>query len=160
MNLETLQQLLDQHAEKKLVFQFAAGDTLAPHFHITEVGCVTKDFVDCGGTRRSTRSCVLQTLVADDLAHRLTAGKLGGILEKASVLQMAPETPVELEIQRESVSLYALDGLVESDDSETVTFVIQSKQTACLAPDRCGIPSLTIVSADGSDSQCSGPGCC
>jgi hypothetical protein len=29
------------------------------HYHITEVGKVQKDFIDCGGTVRSSTACVL-----------------------------------------------------------------------------------------------------
>ncbi|MEI7863404.1 MAG: DUF6428 family protein, partial [Planctomycetota bacterium] len=28
------------------------------HFHITEVGRVQKDFIDCGGTVRSATTCL------------------------------------------------------------------------------------------------------
>ena len=30
------------------------------HCHITEVGKLRKDFIDCGGTVRSTTACLLQ----------------------------------------------------------------------------------------------------
>lgn len=38
------------------------------HFHITEIGRIQKDFIDCGGTVRSAVTCLLQVWVAHDTA--------------------------------------------------------------------------------------------
>jgi hypothetical protein len=35
-----------------LVFELPNGTTVPAHFHVTEVGLVTKHFIDCGGTVR------------------------------------------------------------------------------------------------------------
>ena len=57
-----------------LEFVFDDGETIPPEFHVTEVGYVTKRFVDCGGTLRSTETLQLQTWVSpNDPDHRLTA---------------------------------------------------------------------------------------
>ena len=56
------------------------------HYHITEVGRVQKDFIDCGGTVRSTQACVLQVWVADDVDHRLETTKLAAIMDIAAPL--------------------------------------------------------------------------
>ncbi|MEM7315197.1 MAG: DUF6428 family protein, partial [Planctomycetota bacterium] len=145
---------LSDHPEHQLRFSMPGNQALAPHFHITEVGKVTKDFVDCGGTRRTVTSCVLQTLVADDVDHRLTAAKLSGILEHGSVLGLDGDLDVELEVQTNTISLFSVaEANVEVD---TLHFALASKSTACLAPDRCGI-ELSILGED----DCSGAtGCC
>ena len=36
-----------------LEFRFQDGKSVPPHFHITEVGLVSKKFVDCGGIFRA-----------------------------------------------------------------------------------------------------------
>lgn len=33
-------------------FQVENGETVPEHFHVTEVGIITKDFIDCGGKVR------------------------------------------------------------------------------------------------------------
>ena len=33
-------------------FQLSSGAYVSEHFHFTEIGLVTKHFVDCGGTER------------------------------------------------------------------------------------------------------------
>ncbi|MFN3590302.1 MAG: DUF6428 family protein, partial [Spirosomataceae bacterium] len=36
-------------------FQLPSGTFVPEHFHVTEVGLVTKHFIDCGGTERIER---------------------------------------------------------------------------------------------------------
>ncbi len=37
---------------KKITFQLPNGELVPNHFHVTEVGKITKNFIDCGGTLR------------------------------------------------------------------------------------------------------------
>ena len=37
----------------KIGFQLPNGELVPSHFHVTEVGKITKDFIDCGGKVRS-----------------------------------------------------------------------------------------------------------
>lgn len=154
MNLDEFKTALAKNADKGILFQFANGSQLAPHFHVTEVGKVSKDFVDCGGTRRTTETCVLQTLVANDFDHRLTCGKLAGVLGKADVLEFAESTPVEAETQTDTISLYAVAGVHEAEGK--LVFSLASKNTACLAPDKCGLEESTpaVQSLPLANDQC------
>ena len=159
MNLREFRSALAANSDKHLEFQFATGETLAVHFHVTEIGKVTKDFVDCGGTRRTTESCMLQTLVANDTDHRLTAGKLSGILEKASALGLDEEVAVEAEVQGETIGIYSVEGVAEPSNNGTLQFQLAAKQTACLAPDKCKLDALPVLGT--SDGDCCGEtGCC
>ena len=36
-----------------IAFQLPNGDLVPNHFHVTEVGKITKHFIDCGGTVRN-----------------------------------------------------------------------------------------------------------
>ncbi|MFQ3593805.1 MAG: DUF6428 family protein, partial [Gemmataceae bacterium] len=84
MNVNDLQAQLEAHPEASLHLRLPDGSFVPPHFHVTEVGHVRKDFIDCGGTRRHLASCTLQIWVADDTEHRLSAGKLASILRLAA----------------------------------------------------------------------------
>ena len=86
MNFKQLVSLLSDHKDKGVRFAFSDKSYIPNHFHITEVGRVQKDFVDCGGTIHKSSSCVLQTWVADDVEHRLKANKFLEILKKANSL--------------------------------------------------------------------------
>ncbi len=53
---------LVKHLSVRQQFKFQLGDgTLVPdHFHVTEMGLMLKNYVDCGGKMRSERSATFQ----------------------------------------------------------------------------------------------------
>lgn len=134
------------------------GRSLAPHFHVTEVGRVTKDFVDCGGVRRTETRCVLQTLIAGDTDHRLNSTKLAKILDLADQLDLPSDAPVEVEHQERSVSVDSVRSV--DRDGDAIVIRLQAKQTACLAEDACGIPGGGLPQLTTLSGGCDGPGCC
>src|SRR5882757_9512803 len=77
------------------------GGHVPAHFHVTEVGHIQKDFIDCGGNRRASRTCTLQIWMAteQDDTHRLTVDRLGKILALTSPLFADELLPVEVEYE-------------------------------------------------------------
>lgn len=146
MNVEQLQSVLEQNSGLAIRFQLPTGEFIPRHFHITEVGRVDKNFIDCGGTRRHAASCLLQAWTANDWDHRLESGKLAKILNIAKPVLGSTDLPVEVEYGSEVAVQYHLSDVVV--DSEAVTFVLAGKLTDCLAKDKC-LPNT-----------CGSPGCC
>jgi hypothetical protein len=107
------------------------------HYHITEVGRVQKDFIDCGGTVRSTKACVLQVWVASDVDHRLETTKLASIMEIAAPLLQSDELPVEVEYEEGVISQYPIGGMEVTPSG--LLFYLGTKHTACLAPEKCKV---------------------
>ena len=130
-------------------FLLPDGGLIPIHAHVTEIGRVDKRFVDCGGTVRAQSACVLQTWVADDTDHRLPAGKLADIIEKAAPLLQDDSLPVEIEYEDFLVSQFPVAGVVE--DAPALTFALVTKHSDCLAKEIC-MPAETDC--------CSGTGCC
>jgi hypothetical protein len=155
MNLGQFSEVLKKSPNQTFRIEVPSGKLLPQHFHVTEVGKVTKDFVDCGGVRRSAATCVLQTLVGSDFDHRLSTTKFSGILEKSSLLEMDNGIEVDIEVQGATIEIYHIES-AEPRDGQLV-IKLQNKQTACLAPDKCG---LEIVSPN--DQTCCGgqSNCC
>jgi len=145
MTVRDLLALLEAHPGEPLHWMLPDGSFVPAHFHITEVGRVHKDFIDCGGTRRSQRSCLLQIWVADDTEHRLQSTTLAEILKLAGPVLETDDLPVEVEYEQDAVSQYPLGGGEPTPSG--LLFTLGSKHTACLAPEKCGV--------DGSD--CCGP---
>ncbi len=56
------------------------GNQVPPHFHVTEVGIITKNFIDCGGTVREEKMVNFQLWEANDFDHRLAPQKLLNII--------------------------------------------------------------------------------
>jgi hypothetical protein len=115
------------------------GEAIEPHFHVTEVGRVQKDFVDCGGTVRRLVTCLLQTWVGEDIDHRITAGKLLKAFEHAAPVLCGEDLPVELEYETCNV----VQLVVASVHQEADRLVLQlgSKHTDCLAKELCVPPA-------------------
>ncbi len=142
MNLKTLRDTLAAHPDAALRILRADGVAIPPEFHVTEVGRVTKHFIDCGGAVRKTDACVLQLWVAPgDEAHRLRAGKLLKILRLAEKIAGDGRLAVEAEYQGDSITLWSLEA--HAADAAQITFRLVAKTTDCLAPDKCGVPGAT-----------------
>jgi Family of unknown function (DUF6428) len=152
MTVDELLAVLSDNAGATLHLALPDGGFVPAHFHVTEAGRVQKDFIDCGGTVRSTVACVLQVWVADDTDHRLNAGKLAKIVWLAAPVLKATNLPVEIEYEAGLVSQFPL--IAAEVNPSGVLFHLGSKQTACLAADRCGIAPPV------ASGCCATPGCC
>jgi hypothetical protein len=137
MNVAQFQQLLEQNGNATLQFELPDGNLIPPHFHVTEVGRVDKNFIDCGGTQRQSASCVLQVWTAEDLDHRLFAGKLAGILRLAQPILKSDDLPVELEYGVAVAAKYAVTNAMSAFG--VLRFSLVGNQTDCLAKDKCGV---------------------
>lgn len=138
MNLAQLKQHLMEHAGSNIRFLLPDGQRVATHAHVTEVARIDKQFVDCGGTFRSQALCRMQTWVSDDFHHRLTAGTLLGILQKAAPFLRTDDIEVDIEHQLAFITQFPLDS-VRADGSDLV-LTLAERRTECLAPDQCKRP--------------------
>ena len=115
-------------------FQLENGTFVPEHFHVTEVGQIIKNFIDCGGVIRSEKAVNFQLWNADDFEHRLKPNKLLNIIKLSEEKLGIEDAEIEVEYQSETIGKYDLNF-------NGKTFVLKSKTTACLAQDACGIPS-------------------
>lgn len=130
------------------------GEAIEAHFHVTEVGRVRKDFVDCGGTIRSLTTCLLQTWVGDDIDHRITGAKLLRALDHAEPILGGEDLPVELEYEACNVVQLRLVAITPEDGA--LVMRLASKHTDCLAKDLC----LPAARHPAAEAPACGPGCC
>lgn len=140
-------------------FRLPDGTMVPEHFHVTEVGVITKDFIDCGGTVRHEKVANFQLWDANDYEHRLKAGKLLDIIALSEKVLGMEDLEIEVEYQAQTIGKYDLgyDG---------THFLLLAKQTACLATDQCGIPrektrlKLSELPTVNQSSCTPGGGCC
>ena len=138
-----------------LKFQLTNGEFVPAHFHITEVGNITRNFIDCGGVQRQENKLNLQLWVASDTDQRLDPTNLLNILQLAEKQLGNSNVEVEVEYQQSTIGRYklAFNGAV---------FQLINTQTACLAPNQCGIPQeKPRVRVTASGLSCNpNSGCC
>ena len=156
MNLTQLKKAL--HSRKTLIFELPSGELVPRHFHVTEIGKIQKEFIDCGGTIRKEEVIGFQLWSADDYDHRLHPEKLLQIINLAEEQFQLPDAEIEVEYQGETIQTFGL-AFVEN------RFLLTPKQTDCLAKENCGIPAQkpkqTFSKLQTVQSSCEpGSGCC
>lgn len=157
MTLEKIKEILP--TLENVEFQLEDGTFVPEHFHVTEVGQITKKFIDCGGVIREESVVNFQLWNADDYEHRLKPGKLLSIIKLSEEKLGIENNEIEVEYQSNTIGKYDLEfnGKV---------FILKSKTTACLAQDACGIPSeklkknLAELPVNNANTCTLGGGCC
>lgn len=151
MKLSDIKELLP--ALQNVEFQLENGAWVPEHFHVTEVGMITKHFIDCGGTVREEKVVNFQLWEANDFEHRLKPGKLLNIIRLSERKLGIEDAEIEVEYQGETIGKYdlAFNG---------THFILQNKRTACLASDACGIPTESLKQEASSSCCAPNSGCC
>ncbi|MCK0188557.1 DUF6428 family protein [Arenibacter sp. F20364] len=142
-----------------IAFQLPNGTLVPNHFHVTEVGKITKHFIDCGGTVRNEEVVNFQLWDSDDYDHRLHPEKLVHIIELSEKILEIGDLEIEVEYQGETIQKFGLDF-------DGANFLLSTKQTDCLAREKCGIqeekPKVKLSQLQGASNNCCAPdsGCC
>ena len=119
MNVRELKAVLAAHPNANLRFVLPDGAAVPAHAHVTEV--------------------------ASDLEHRLTVGKLLGILDKAASLLGSEELEVDVEHEVEWISQFPLKTAAAK--AGELFLQLGVRHTACLAEDKC-LPKPSVMSID------------
>ena len=156
MKLSTLKTQLS--VLDSLNFILPNGKSIPKHFHVTEVGMVSKNFIDCGGKVRNEKVVNFQLWEADDTDHLLAPERLLDIISLSERILNVEDLEIEVEYQADTIGKYGLDF-----DGENL--LLTSKQTACLAMDQCGLPTeklkQSLSELTSASAGCTpGGGCC
>ena len=157
MRLSNIKEILP--TLENVEFQLENGTFVPEHFHVTEVGQITKNFIDCGGRIRSEKVVNFQLWNANDFEHRLKPNKLLNIIKLSEEKLSIEDAEIEVEYQNDTIGKYDIEF-------NGKTFVLISKATACLAQDACGIQSdkenkkLAELTINSTNSCKPGGGCC
>ena len=136
---------------EEITFVLPNGSYIPPHFHLTEVGSLTKKFIDCGGTSREESKINFQLWKADDFDHRLAPAKALGIIKDAEEKLGLHDSELEVEYQSETIGKYNLSFT-------NGQFLLIPTKTDCLAKEKCGIEEPGSIPV--SSSSCSPESVC
>ncbi len=139
MKLNELKKLLNETSDRSLRIQLSDGTVVPQYFHVTEVGQVTKNFIDCGGRTHVTATCLLQTWLGSDIDHRLSSGKLAKILKMSESVIPIDQIPLEVEYEQGVISQYPVTEAEVSNNE--IVLRLGTKHTDCLAKESCGQPA-------------------
>ena len=141
-----------------IAFELPNGNLVPRHFHVTEVGKISKHFIDCGGTIRTEERVNFQLWEEQDYDHRLHPEKLVHIIELSEKVLGLKDSEIEVEYQGDTIGKYGLDF-------DGKHFLLTTKLTTCLAKDACGIPEKkekkSLAAVTEKSSYCDPvSGCC
>jgi hypothetical protein len=151
MYVESFKKILSKLDQVEFILP--SNENVPAHFHITEMGIITKDYIDCGGTVRKERTANFQIWHANDYEHRINPQKIIDIINTAEKSVFLENLEVEVEYQSETIGKYGLsfhDNLFQL----TPTF------TDCLAKDKCGIPNNDETNPETETCCSPSTGCC
>lgn len=136
---------------KSINFELPDQSSVAPNFHITEVGTITRNSIDCGGNRHQNSFVNFQIWENEDKAHRLTPIKLLNIIHKSESIFGDMDFEIEVEYQTSTIGKYNLEINGEN-------FVLMPTKTDCLASDTCGTTGSETI--ENKNTCAPGGGCC
>ena len=120
---------------ESISFQLPDESFVPDHFHVTEIGVITKNFIDCGGVIRTENKINFQLWEDEkDMDHNLKPAKLIDIISLSEKVLGIEDAEVEVEYQEHTIGRYQL----EFDGKK---FLLFNTFTDCLAKDNCGVPS-------------------
>jgi Family of unknown function (DUF6428) len=137
----------------EVTFILPDGNAVPKHVHLTEVGEVSKKFMDCGGAIRFENRVSMQLWESVDFWHRLEPSKLQTIIDLSEQKLNIGNYEIEVEYQSNTISKYNL----QFEDGQ---FKLTPTATACLAAEQCGVPSLQAVKEKVESCCTPGGGCC
>ena len=141
---------------RNLEFYLPDGIKIPSHFHITEMGIVTKNFIDCGISIHEEKKVTFQLWYANDLEHKLTSETVLNIISGSHKILGDQDLEIEVEYQMEqTIGKFGLDYT-------NGNFELTKKETACLALDSCGISSEKVKVDIRENVSCCAPNsnCC
>ncbi len=162
MKTQEFLNLLQEHPNKELIFEYQKGLRVGAHYHITEVKNVTVDSVDCGAGTDFWKETVIQLWESPLEAGKtryMSAFKALSILNKVNRIKpMDPDAPLKFEYGNDRFHTAQLPvGNILIREGQLLV-ELHVDQTDCKAKETCGIPE-TANATEQADCI-PGNGCC
>jgi hypothetical protein len=134
MKFSDLRAILERHPNTFPRFVLPDGDSIPAHAHVTEVGHVAKNFIDCGGVTGRNETALLQTHVGQDTDHRLRSDRFAKILQLGE--RVLPHDDLEVEVEYDCcvVAQYPVTAVQAAGDH--LDIILGKRRTQCLAQER------------------------
>ena len=135
--------LLEQHKNKTLLFEYAPNAFVGNHYHITEVKHIQVDSVDCGAQTDAWSETIVQLWESPkDLGKEraMSALKALGILKKVGRIKpynLEAELKIEYSNDRFHTAQLFVNDYTLQNNNLILNLVVQ--KTDCKAKEACGI---------------------
>jgi hypothetical protein len=134
MKLCEIQNILEAHPNTVLRFVLPNGEYIPAHAHVTEVGHVVRNFIDCGGLKGKEEEIVLQTHVGSDVDHRLRSDSFAKILQLGN--SVVPKSDLEVAVEYDCCVVAEYPITEARPEGEHLNLILERGRTQCRARDR------------------------
>jgi hypothetical protein len=134
MKYEALRRALERYPTTLPRFILPSGDYIPAHAHVTEVGHVVRNFIDCGGLTGKEQRAVLQTHVGNDADHRLRSDRFAKILELGS--RVIPSADLDVDVEYDCCVVAQYPIAEARPDGEHLNLILLRGRTQCRAQER------------------------
>jgi hypothetical protein len=154
--------LLKEHPNKGLLFEYTPDKLVGANYHITEVKNITVDAVDCGARTDFWKETIVQLWESPkdiDNTEYMTSYKALGILNKVDKMRtMDRNAEVKFEYSNPQFHTAQLSVHNVVIENKQLRLQLHAEATDCKAKDECGVPAEQAVSEEACCSPDSG--CC
>jgi Family of unknown function (DUF6428) len=134
VTLNDLRNALEANPKLFPRFVLPDGDYIPAHAHVTEVGHVVRNFIDCGGLTGREEKVVLQTHVGDDTDHRLRSDRFAKILGLGA--RVIPSADLDVDVEYDCCVVAQYPIAEAESDGEHLNLILQRGRTQCRAQER------------------------
>jgi hypothetical protein len=152
MKLSDLRAVLEKHPNTLPRFVLPDGDFIPAHAHVTEVGHVVKNFIDCGGVMGRTETVLLQTHVGQDVDHRLKTDRFAKILQLGG--KVLPHDQLEVEVEYDCCVVAQYPVSDARPVGAHLDLILGKRRTQCLAKERRNAASVDACCARAASACC------
>ena len=134
MTFHDLENALQANPELFPRFVLPDGDYIPAHAHLTEVGHLVRNFIDCGGLTGKEEKFVPQTHVGNDTDHRLRSERFAKILQLGN--RVIPSADLDVEVEYDCCVVAQYPIAEATPDGEHLDLILQRGRTQCRARER------------------------
>jgi len=163
MKTQEFLEILKEHQEKSLLFEYAPNLLVGANYHITEVKHVTIDSVDCGAAVDAWRETIIQLWEdPNELGKTEFMSSYKAIEILSKVGHMKPYVAnAEVRIEYSNANFHTAQLYVNDYEIRGANLLVKlaSLPTDCKAKEACGISVPTAVNTQAGGCA-PGSGCC
>ena len=115
-------------------FVLPDGNYVPAHAHVTEVGHVVRNFIDCGGMTGKEDKALLQTHVGNDKDHRLRSDRFSKILQLG--MRVLPSADLNVDVEYDCCVVAQYPIAEARLEGEHLNLILQRGRTQCRARKR------------------------
>jgi len=158
MKTQELLEVLQNHQDKSLLFEYAPNLLVGANYHITEVKHLTVDSVDCGAQTDSWKETIIQLWESPTELGKtkfMSTFKALAILKKVGKIKTY-EPDAEVKFEYGNATFHTAQLFVNDFEIRGTNLIIKLGviKTDCKAKELCGLPEETISSCSPSSGCC------